>query len=447
MPERAAEDLALTPRASSLRPPLLALAVVVGVSLVMIAMNIAIVRRTTLRANELTENSLESVLLVDTLRRKAVRLEHDPDARRAVIEERFAETLRAYEPLADNPGEQEELARLRIVLDGVLATAAHTPDRAARFEHLEASLERLSEINAAAVRQTLDEIEASHRAALVAQIVAALVTLAAAAVVAAALVRVMRHQRRLLARDVERLQERNRDLAAFASRTAHDLRGPLTPMRGYADLLSIGAPVDTVKVADRIRKATEQMSALIEDLLVLSLSGQVGPGETDVAPLVREIVAELAPALPETDVVTSLEDGRAACPPAALRRVIVNLLENASKYRAPERRLTVRIETRRLDSQIELVVEDNGRGMAPEQAARAFEPYYRAPEVHRQPGSGLGLSIVQRTIESIGGTSELTSEPDRGTRLVLRMPAASPEAEPGAAPASDPAGDPDRPPP
>jgi signal transduction histidine kinase len=355
------------------------------------------------------------------------------------------ETLHAYEPLATNPGELEELERLRVVLGDVLSRPASTLELAGRFEHLQSSLERLSEINARAVHHADEQNEASHRNTLVAQIIAALVTLGAAGVIAAALSRVMRRQRWLLARGVERLYERNRDLAAFASRTAHDLRAPLSPMRGYADLLAFGAPVDNAKVAERIRKAVERMSALIEDLLALSLSGQVQPGETEVAPLVREVVAELAPALSDAGVVTSLEDCRAACPPAALHRILVNLLENASKYRSPARRLSVRIDARRIDSQIELAVEDNGRGMAPAAVARAFEPFYRAPEVQSQPGSGLGLSIVQRTIDSLEGTCELTSDLDRGTRIVIRVPAAGAGVTPGPTPGAATVHDPDRP--
>lgn len=407
------------------RPALVALVIVVTVAIMMIAASALVLKETCERASEMVESSLSSVVIIDDVRNHLTRLASEPDGKRAELERSIATALESYAPLATVPGEAEELARFNVALKRFLASPRGVGEREARFDQAYDSLARLSEINAHAAHDTIGWIEAAHRRSLVVLAVSGAIILGAAGVVAMGLLRVMRRQRVSVERDLAWLRERNRDLAEFAGRTAHDLRAPLTPIRGYADLLAAGVQVDVGQAARRIQRATGLMSELIEDLLELSTSGHPPPGETDVEPVAREVLGDLARELADADVQLSVADVRVAAAPSVLRRLLRNVIENSSKYRAPDRRLAVRVEAKRLDSNVELVVEDNGRGMPPGAAAHAFDTYFRAPNARMQPGSGLGLSIVKRTLEALGGGCELNSELNRGTRITMRLPVAA----------------------
>jgi two-component system, OmpR family, phosphate regulon sensor histidine kinase PhoR len=110
------------------------------------------------------------------------------------------------------------------------------------------------------------------------------------------------------------------------------------------------------------------------------------------------------------------------CSDTVLGQVLRNLMSNAAKYRAPERKLALRVLARKAGDRVEIAVCDNGRGMDAEAASHAFEPYYRAST--DVPVHGLGLSIVRRTIEAIGGTVELASTLGEGTRVTVTVAAA-----------------------
>jgi signal transduction histidine kinase len=86
--------------------------------------------------------------------------------------------------------------------------------------------------------------------------------------------------------------------------------------------------------------------------------------------------------------------------------------------------LHIAIETRDVGAMVEIVVQDNGVGMDAESAQRAFEPFYRSSRDRATPGHGLGLAIIERTTDALGGTCELSSILDQGTRVVVRLPRA-----------------------
>jgi signal transduction histidine kinase len=98
------------------------------------------------------------------------------------------------------------------------------------------------------------------------------------------------------------------------------------------------------------------------------------------------------------------------------------LLGNALKFRARQRPLQVTIESRDTAKMVELSVEDNGLGMDAETAEHALEPLYRGRMDREVPGHGLGLAIVDRTVRALGGSCELTSELDRGTKITVQLP-------------------------
>jgi signal transduction histidine kinase len=206
------------------------------------------------------------------------------------------------------------------------------------------------------------------------------------------------------------LDEKDEMLGAIG----HDLRTPLASLRLRAEAVEEGDN------RDRIIAITEEMNGMLEDILVLARSGRLRepPRPIDVAALAEAVVEEFA------DLGHSLSfeaEGRAVASvrPNLVRRAIRNLLDNAVKYGGgAEVRVaggegeTVRIE-----------VADRGPGLAPEQLARAAEPFYRAEGSRSRTtgGAGLGLAIVHAVAQSHGGSLTLANRPGGGLVATLLL--------------------------
>jgi two-component system, OmpR family, sensor kinase len=408
-------------------PAIVALAVVVVLSISTLGVDLVVDQRTADTTARLTENSLRSIALADDLRYQAYRLTTanlTPDQIQSIAEQ-IDSDARAYDPLATSPGEAAEWMRLQ----ALLAHLRHeqplpsTGSSATLVSEIENSIAKLVQINQGAARADASSISAAHRGGLYVDAVVGAITVIVAALVVLALLRALRRQRALLRVHLASLGERNRELNAFAGRTAHDLKGPLSPLKGYADLLSLRDEPEVREVAKRISRATERMNGIIEDLLELSVHGKPPAGQVTVTPVVLELLDELRGDLREVEVKLELGECTTACSAGTLAQVLRNLITNALKYRSPERRLLLRIEARRASEQVELAVSDNGIGMDGETTAHAFEPLYRGPG-SSSPGHGLGLAIVKRTVTAIGGTVDLASNKGEGTRVTVRVPAA-----------------------
>lgn len=409
-------------------PALTALATVVLLSFAMFAFDIVIDRNTAEHTDALVGDSLRSVALADDLRYQAYRLSVanlSPDQIASIAEQIDADA-RAYDPLATSDGEGDEWNRLQ----GLLAHLRHeqplptSGSSATLVDEIETSIARLVAINQAEADRGARAIGDAHRNGLVLDGVLGTITLACVALVGFALIRTLRRQRALLGLHLASLDERARELAAFAARTAHDLKGPLNPIRGYADLLQLRPEPDVRDLAGRIGHAVAKMNRVIEEMLLLSTSGRAADGVVGVTAAVLEAIDELHGELADAAVNCELGDFRVALSPSAFGQVIRNLLSNAAKYRSPARRLAVHVVAERIGDRITLAVTDNGIGMAPEIAAHAFEPSYRAPGA-AATGHGLGLAIVRRTVEAAGGTVALSSRPDEGTRVSVSLAATS----------------------
>jgi len=422
-------------------PVVVALAAVVGLSLTGIALALVIGRQTAARTAQLVPASLRSVALADDLRYQAHRLSAIPlDAAQLIsIAARIGADAREFDPIAIGAGERREWAILQLLFDRLQQQRDEPSSIAPLVAQIEQSIARLIEINERAARDHEAAIAAVHRRGLVAAAVIGAITLILATGVGLALLRSVRRQRRLVQMQLAAIDERNRELEAFAGRVAHDLRGPLAPVVGYTDVL-LEPGVDISAVATRIRRAADRMAALIDDLLALSVSGRLPSGRGEVAVVVREVLDDLSQELRDAEVTLAVADCTAACTPGVLAQLIRNLVTNAIKYRGTDRRLLVAIDAkpcagpagdpergtgRPRDARlIEIVVADNGVGMTREAAAHAFDPFYRASTSRGIPGHGLGLAIVKRTLDAMGGACHLASVPNEGTRITLHLPAA-----------------------
>ena len=237
----------------------------------------------------------------------------------------------------------------------------------------------------------------------------------------------------------------------FAADASHELRTPLTTIRGYAELYRQGAlgPDQLPNAMRRIEQESQRMSTLVAELLELARldrTSSLDLTETDLAGVVRDAVADASAVEPERPV-------RAEAPPQLvavvdeprIRQVLANLLGNVRAHTPVTTPVTVRLAG--LTGGVLLEVADAGPGMSADDAARAFDRFYRGPdrgnghgggrgdgqdgrrgerEAGHGAGSGLGLSIVQAIAHAHGGQASLESWPGRGTRVRIWLPARTP---------------------
>jgi len=361
-------------------PALLALAVVVLLSIGMLATDLIVEHRTAAETTKLVGDALRSVTLADHLRADAHALAATPDpAVAANVAEEIARDAALYEPLATYPGEHAEWTHLQGLLEGLQREQMNGGSGLdSVVSDIEASIDRIVQLNEREAADSVTIIRAVHRQAFAADAIAGAVTLVLAIIVATVLVRALRRQRFLIEARLETEQARRRELDAFAARVAHDLRGPLTPIRSYGELLCLGSGPPPREIGARIVDGTRRMVGIIDGLLTLSVSGRVGVGQTEIAPVIHQALDDLGPLPADSKIALAIADCRLCCPPDVLGRIVENLVSNAIKYRAPERPLELAIT-----------------------AAR-----------------------VKRTVDALGGACSIASKPGEGTRVTIRLPAA-----------------------
>src|SRR5262245_25946032 len=209
-----------------------ALAIVAGLSLASIGVDLAIGHQTAVRTSQLVDESLRSVALADDLRYQAHRLTTSSldRAQLMAIAAQIGADAREYDPIATGPGERTEWSTLQLLFGRLEQDRAESGSTAELVDAIERSIARLIEINRREAEADRAAIAALHRRGLVADAAIGAVTLALAIGVGIVLLRSLRRQRRLIRRHVSAIAERSRELEAFSGRVAHDLRGPLAPI-------------------------------------------------------------------------------------------------------------------------------------------------------------------------------------------------------------------------
>jgi signal transduction histidine kinase len=367
----------------------------------------------------------------------------------AALDAKIAETMRAYDRWAVLPGErpvwqraQADLGRLDPPIRRALALSRENHDIEARammeevtepFARLDRDLDDLIAINNHGAGEDLVRFSMIRLRLTLTLIAIGLVALAGTVIVAVWAARQVGRREDDLARVARLLEERNRELDAFAGRVAHDIRGPLTAITLAMKPLESKVPEGDRSLAI-VRRGAKTMGALIDDLLALARTNAEAPGWCDPSDVARGVEEELGPRLGAAGGTLRVTVARAgvACTEGLLRQALVNLVENALKYRRPEAALVVQVSGAvRADGEgdgYELGVTDNGIGMSPEELQHVAEPFYRSPRALSLPGTGLGLSIVDRVARACGGKLSVSSEPGRGSTFVMRLPIAPPPA-------------------
>jgi PAS domain S-box-containing protein len=227
------------------------------------------------------------------------------------------------------------------------------------------------------------------------------------------------------------LRETNEQLEAFVYSIAHDLRAPLRAMTGFSQLLVDGYTAQLDESAQdllrRIQQSSEFMDHLLMDLLAY---GRAAQAEMELAPVDVHKAweaalflcrAQLEQTQAHVEVIEPLPVVRAH--ESTLGQCLANLLSNALKFVAPGTKPYVRFRAEEHDQVARLWLEDNGIGIPPDQRERVFRVFERLHGA-RYVGTGIGLSIVRKGIERMGGAVGLNSTPDQGSRFWIELPRA-----------------------
>jgi len=179
----------------------------------------------------------------------------------------------------------------------------------------------------------------------------------------------------------------------------------------------------------RIIRAGGSMERLIDDLLEYSRLGrvQVETRPTRVDAVFSEVLRPLASEIERTRATIEMRRPMldAEAEPQLLTQALSNLVTNALKYVAPGTPPALRLRTEAHGDRVRIVVEDEGLGIAPEHLERIWRPFERLHGSEAYPGTGVGLAIVERAAERMGGTAGVESEPGKGSRFWVELPAAA----------------------
>ena len=257
-------------------------------------------------------------------------------------------------------------------------------------------------------------------------------------ITAAAVLLVTRLVARRWAKDtagpIEAKQEKLENVRSeFAANVSHELKTPLTSIKGFTDMLSSGMvtdPADQKRFYTLIGVEVDRLMELINDLLKLSeLENVAMPKPDDQAQMlfVCRNAAESLMGVSQSRKVTLTVTGRevaAALPPARLREVALNLMENGLKYTEEGGAVTVTVGQE--DGKAVLTVADNGLGIPKDAQERVFERFYRVDKgrTRQAGGSGLGLAIVKHITQLYGGSLKLESDLGKGTTVRIELPLA-----------------------
>jgi two-component system OmpR family sensor kinase len=224
---------------------------------------------------------------------------------------------------------------------------------------------------------------------------------------------------------LERLQLAFTAQRRFIDDAGHELRTPITIIRGHLDVMG-DDPEDRQRTLELVGEELERMSRMVEDLLTLARAEQpdfVRPKATDVDELTSRML-ETARGLGDRDWrLEEVAAARADIDEQRVMQAVLQLAQNAVRHTQPGE--TIAMGSRIFGDELHFFVRDSGPGIAESERERVFQRFYRGRFGHsRTDGAGLGLSIVQAIAEAHGGRVELESAPGNGARFTVVVPLA-----------------------
>jgi heavy metal sensor kinase len=237
-----------------------------------------------------------------------------------------------------------------------------------------------------------------------------------------------------------RLEKAVADLDGFAADAAHELRTPLATLRAELETAIQGSPTieeyEAILVSFQVEVG--RMSRVVTDLFTLARvdtgRGALQKERVRLGPLLEDSRETWQPMASLRNILIELRGGDAEVlgNPVALRRVFMNLVENAVKYNRQGGRVGVSVGRR--DGKVLVEVSDTGYGIAPEHLPKLFRRFFRADQGRSREtgGAGLGLAICKSFVESHEGRISVSSTPGVGTTFSVELPAAEADPAPGA---------------
>ncbi len=231
--------------------------------------------------------------------------------------------------------------------------------------------------------------------------------------------------------NLRRLENVRRD---FVANVSHELKTPITSIKGFVETLLDGAandPEDAKRFLEIIARQADSLNSIIEDLLSLAKIEQEGEKQEIVLKeaRIKEILQTAVQVCGGKASAKNIEihlscddDITAKVNPPLLEQAVVNLIDNAIKYSDPGSK--VEVDTVRRDSEILISVRDEGPGIAKEHLPRLFERFYRVDKARsrKMGGTGLGLAIVKHITQAHGGRVTVESAPGKGSVFQIHLP-------------------------
>lgn len=238
-----------------------------------------------------------------------------------------------------------------------------------------------------------------------------------------------KHLEAFVAQRTDQLEAANKELESFAYSVSHDLRAPLRAMEGFANALleDYADRLDETgrDYARRVVAAAEHMDTLIQDLLSYSRLSrtELKPAAVELDSVLGEVMHQFGPDIQKTGARIRIERPLPAVmgDHATLVNVLSNLFSNAIKFVEPGVKPLINVRAEETDTRVRLWVEDAGIGIAPEYHDRIFRIFERLQGVEKYPGTGIGLAIVKKGLERMGGQVGVDSAPGRGSKFWIDL--------------------------
>lgn len=233
---------------------------------------------------------------------------------------------------------------------------------------------------------------------------------------------------------VQKETERMRN--EWIANVTHDLKTPLSPIKGYAELLSDNSDIDkeTIqKYSEIILKNVNYTECLINDL---KLTYQIDSGSVPFNPqsvnliwYMKELVIDIinTPAFQERDIVfeSDMQKLEISLDENLFRRAMNNLIVNSLTHNPPETKLKISVKAKN-EKQVSVCISDNGKGISEQEQSELFNRYYRGTNTKEKPeGSGLGLAIAKQIINLHNGDITVKSKLNEGTQFTVTLPSES----------------------
>ena len=216
----------------------------------------------------------------------------------------------------------------------------------------------------------------------------------------------------------------------FVTMASHEFRTPLSTILSSASLIGKYKLSEEEEKRDkhvnRIKSAVSNMTLILNDFLS---AGKLEEGKisinlvsVNIPEYIQESTSELSNFLKLGQIVNYSHTGDETfmCDKQFLKNIIINLVSNSSKFSAENK--SIDITTTNLNSELQIIVKDNGIGIPAEEQKKLFERFFRAKNALNIQGTGLGLNIVAKYVEGLKGTIRFESELDKGTTFFINLP-------------------------